>query len=220
MAKRITDKQKDEMIHLFTEGETIDELADKFNCTNLTISRNLKKQLGEKKYKELINKRNTIKKSLIQRGEKNKSKQGPENTNYLVADNQDADFKKEFVQESQFLEVTPLNYEFDNELQTEVSSVPIEKVTFPKIVYMLVDKKIELEIKLLKDYPEWQFLPKDDLNRKTIQVYYELKNAKRNCYKDQKVIKVPNTDVFRLVSTILVSRGITRIVSEEALIAL
>ena len=58
------------MIHLFTEGETIDELADKFNCTNLTISRNLKKQLGEKKYKELINKRNTIKKSLIQRGEK------------------------------------------------------------------------------------------------------------------------------------------------------
>ena len=40
---------------------------------------------------------------------------------------------------------------------------------------MIVDNKIELETKLLKDYPDWQFLPKDDLNRKTIQVYFDLK---------------------------------------------
>ena len=38
---------------------------------------------------------------------------------------------------------------------------------FPKIVYMVVDKKIELEIKLLKDFPEWEFLPHDDLRQDT-----------------------------------------------------
>ena len=102
----------------------------------------------------------------------------------------------------------------------EFSSVPIQEIKFPNVVYMIVDKNIELEIKLLKDYPQWEFLPTEDLNRKTIEIYYDPKNAKRNCSKDQKVIKVPNTDVFKIVSPILISRGISRIVSEDKLIAL
>ena len=36
---------------------------------------------------------------------------------------------------------------------------------------MIVDKKIELEIKYLKDYPHWQFLAQDELNRKTIEIF-------------------------------------------------
>ena len=79
---------------------------------------------------------------------------------------------------------------------------------------------IELNIKVLKDFPEWQFLPQDDLERKTIEVYYDLKIAKRFCKKDQKVIKGSNTDVFRLVAPILLSKGISRIVNSDKLIAL
>ena len=85
---------------------------------------------------------------------------------------------------------------------------------------MVVDKNIELEIKLLKDYPNWEFLPNEDLNRKTIEIFFDLKIAKRSCKKEQKVIKVPNTNVFKIVSPILISRGISRIVSEEKLIAI
>ena len=85
---------------------------------------------------------------------------------------------------------------------------------------MVVDKNIELEIKLLKDYPDWEFLPNEDLNRKTIEIFFDLKTAKRSCKKEQKVIKVPNTNVFKIVSPILISRGISRIVSEEKLIAI
>ena len=85
---------------------------------------------------------------------------------------------------------------------------------------MIVDKKIELETKYLKDYPEWNFLSKDELNRKTIEIYEDLKVAKRFCNRDQKVIKVPNTDVFKIVAPILISRGISRIVSPNKLIAL
>ena len=36
----------------------------------------------------------------------------------------------------------------------------------------------------------------------------------------QGIIKVPNTDVFKVVSPILISRGISRIVSPDQLIAL
>ena len=38
--------------------------------------------------------------------------------------------------------------------------------------------------------------------------------------KDQKVIKVPNTNVFKIVAPLLNSRGISRIVSDDKLIAI
>ena len=98
--------------------------------------------------------------------------------------------------------------------------MPLSQINFPSTVFLIVKKEIELETKFLKDYPEWHFLPKDDLERKTIQIHFDLKTAKRLCSKDQKVIKVPNTDVFRVVSPILLSRGITRIVTDDNLICL
>ena len=108
----------------------------------------------------------------------------------------------------------------DNSSRKELSSVPISEVDFPRVVYMIVDKKIELEIKVLKDFPEWEFLPQDDLNRKTIEIFFDLNIAKRSCNKDQKVLKVPNTDVFRIASPVLIRKGISRIVCAENLIAI
>ena len=81
-------------------------------------------------------------------------------------------------------------------------------------------KEISLEIKFLKEYSEWEFLSKDELNRKTIQIFDDLKNAKRFCNKEQKVIKVPNTKVFKIVAPLLLSRGISRIINVDQLIAL
>ncbi len=83
-----------------------------------------------------------------------------------------------------------------------------------------MDKKIELEVKLLKDFPEWEFLPQDDLDRKTIEIFFDLNLAKKSCNKEQKVLKVPNTDVFRIAKPILIAKGISRIVCPENLIAL
>ena len=110
--------------------------------------------------------------------------------------------------------------EIENDIQKDYSSVPISNIEFPNIAYMIVNKKIELETKYLKEYPEWQFLSNEELNRKTIEIYIDLKVAKRSCNKEQKVIKVTNTDVFKIVAPILISRGISRIVSPDNLIAL
>jgi len=118
------------------------------------------------------------------------------------------------------IEIAPLDYEMDDSSRKELSSVPISEIDFPKVVYMVVDKKIELEIKLLKDFPEWNFLPKDDLSRKAIEIFFDLNLAKRSCNKEQKVLKVPNTDVFRIASPVLIAKGISRIVCAENLIAL
>ena len=54
---------------------------------------------------------------------------------------------------------------------------------------MIVHKNIELEIKFLKDYPDWEFLPEEDLKRKSIEIFFDLKSAKRACNKEQKLLK-------------------------------
>ena len=113
-----------------------------------------------------------------------------------------------------------MNFEIEHEPQKDLSSVSICDFNFPNVVYMVVDKKIELEIKYLNEFPQWQFLSEKELNRKTIAIYDDLKIAKRFCNKEQKVIKVPNTNVFKIVAPILLNKGITRIVNDDKLIAL
>ena len=227
MTKRLTEKQKEEILKSFKSGKAIDFLSQKYNCTNSTIIRNLKKNLGELEFKKLSN---------ISKSFKEKSRTNKYQTNDIQKINLDNEFSKKvsnnpkvfnenitassFAPIDSFCEIPPVDYEMDDSSRKELSSVSISEVDFPRVVYLVVDKKIELEIKLLKDFPEWEFLPHDDLNRKTIEIFFDLNLAKRSCDKDQKVLKVPNTDVFRIASPILIAKGISRIVCSENLIAL
>ena len=215
MPKKVSETQKKEMIDSFINGTTIDQLSYTFKCTKTTITRHLKKNISESDYKNLIKK--IDQKNDLVLGTK-------ENLTFQSNDPESKLLKKKvenshFVEES-FVEIAPLTLEIDNSIQKDFSSVPISEINFPQIVYMVVDKNVELEIKLLKDYPEWEFLSEDELNRKTIEIYFDLKIAKRFCNKDQKVIKVPNTEVFKITAPILISRGISRIVSDNRLISL
>jgi len=216
LAKRLSEKDKKEISRLFIDGTNVDQIAKLFNCTKLTISRNLKKFIGEEKFKLL--KKNT--KSLLEDEViDNDERSNQINKNSFVKENTE-NVEQEFSPLASFVEITPLDYQIENTSQKDLSSIPLSEVEFPKIVYMIVDNKIELEIKHLKDFPDWQFLSKDELNRKTIEIYDDLKNAKRFCKKEQKVIKVPNTNVFKIVAPILLSRGISRIINNDKLIAL
>ena len=214
MAKRLSGKNKEEIIKLFTEGKTVENLAIKFNCTKLTISRNLKKEIGEKRFKELTKSSNHL------HSQSDIEQKNIYANNSLIDETFVENKNDEFTKINEFMEIAPLDYEIDSAEQKDLSSVPISEIDFPKIVYMIVDKKIELEVKYLRDFPSWEFLSKEELNRKTIQIFNELKDAKRFCTKDQKVIKVPNAEVFRIAAPILLSKGISRIINEEKLIAL
>jgi len=225
LPKRLSGIQKEEMINRFREGTTIDQLSIEFGFTKLTISRNLKKSLGNDSFNNLVNNMGEISKSSFGQ-EKNKNK-----SNKKVNDIKNKDLGKDNDHESSkiddngffnssFMELVPIEYEFDNEPRKELSSISIEEITFPKVVFMIVDRKIELETKLLRDYPDWDFLPEKDLDLKTIRIYSDIKDAKIDCKKDHKVIKVPNTNVFKIASKIMLSRGISRIICDNELIAL
>ena len=227
MTKRLTEKQKEEILNNFKSGMAIDALAQKYKCTNSSIIRNLKKNLGELKYKEFFNKRkSSIEKSIINKNQNNDFKNKDFDSDDLRKDSNNPEVLNENINDSNFaptdafFEIAPLDYEIDSSSRKELSSVSLSEVDFPKVVYMVVDKKIELEIKLLKDFPEWDFLPNGDLNRKTIEIFFDINLAKRSCNKEQKVLKVPNTDVFRIAAPVLLKKGISRIVCAENLIAL
>ena len=202
MARRLSQDEKKEITQCFSNGISINKLSERFNCTELTISRNLKKILGNEEYKQIL------KRLSQKKNDKVKLKNAKPSKRVNISN------------EPFFVEIAPLNTNFYNEKQKDISSIPLASVIFPKTVYMVVDKKIELHIKLLKDFPDWRFLPKPDLERKAIEIFVDIKNAKIACNKDQKVIKVPNTNVFKIVAPILLSRGISRIVSSDQLISL
>ena len=224
MAKRLTEIEKNEIKTLFINGEGLDFLMNKFEVSKLTIIRNLKKLLGENEYKNFLNrniksnKKNknsklkaSSQKDIMQKNSNSKIKQ---DKSFFDSDNTDPFLDQPLI------EITPLIQEISSDLQKDLSSIPISSMCFPKILYMTVDKNFELEIKLLKDYLDWNFLPQDDLNRKTIEVFLDIKEAKIKCNKDQKVIKIPNTNVFHIVNDILLSKGISRIVCGNNLVAL
>ena len=222
MAKRLSEKQKEEIKINFLDNQSVEILSEKFKCSKTTIIRNLKKSLGEKKYKEILNRlnepfdiegQNLLENDNKQTFEENIIKKTEDTSIGISNEDKISPFES-------FIEITPLDHDFEDVSQKDISSIPLSEIKLPNMVFLIVKKEIELETKYLKDYPEWQFLPQNDLKRKTIEIHFDLKTAKRMCNKDQKVIKVPNTDVFRIVAPILMSRGISRIVTAENLISI
>jgi len=216
LAKRISEREKKEIIKEFINSKTLEEISEKFNFTKITIKRHLKKNLGDEKYNELS-------KKIIKKEKKNEKKQkvndnklSNANINKLSSES----LNQDWYSKNKFFEIPPLNLEIDKLPQKDLSSFPINDVVLPKVVYMIVNKEVELETKLLKEYVQWNFLSDKDLSRNTIEIFYDLKVAKRSSKKDQRVIKVPNSNVFKITAPILKLRGISRIVSSELLIAL
>lgn len=215
MPKKLSERQKRNIVESFTNGETIVELSEKYQITKATITRYLKKEV------EL-----DIFKSLVKKSKNNQAEFQKDNKNLEIASNKnDSILEKTKYQETipidqSFIEITPLDCDIDNTAQKDLASLSIDEIDLPKVVYMIVDNKIELETKILKEYPDWHFLSQNELNRTTIEIYFDLKTAKRFCKKEQKVIKIPDVKVFSIAAPFLVSRGITRIVSPDKLIAL
>ena len=207
MPRKVSDDQKKDILNSFVNGMEIKEISKNSNFSSQTIIKQLKKILGEDEFLKRKIKNKSLKEAKVIK---------IENTFGLT---KESSANKDFIEES-FVEVVPILTEIDSTKQKDLSSEPIEKKIFPEVVYMLVDNKIELHIKLLGEYPEWSFLPDKDLERKTIKIFSEQKQAKKSCSKNLKVIKIPNPNVFKIASYSLKAKGISRIIFDNSLLAL
>ena len=78
----------------------------------------------------------------------------------------------------------------------------------------------ENKAKPLKEFSEWSFLPEKDKSRLAISLYSNQRLAKRNCSRNQRVLKIPDSKVFLISSSHLISKGITRLIIDDSLIAI
>ncbi len=123
--------------------------------------------------------------------------------------------------DTKFEEIAPLISNFDFDIDKKIKDFKILNYeSLPDIVYMIVDKKVELELQPISDLPEWSFLPENELQRNAILLFSNQRNAKRICSRNQRVIKVPNTSIFKLSKPYLISNGITRLIFEDSIIGL
>ena len=277
MAKRLTKKQKIDILEGFRAGKSFTVLAKNFCCTPNTISRTVKSLLTPAEYsllkssqsKEFLSKdfertliestspgqpndEYQVNNSFYEPSEKILSsdeiakphsdlleneddKREIESPNLALDDAEDfaadgeGNSKEEEINNDPFAskgssevfqELIPLVSGVEWEEQKEVACTPISPDVLPAVVYMLIDKKVELETKPLKDFSQWSFLPEKDQNRLAITLFSNQRSAKRSCSRNQRVLKVPNPLVFMLSSPFLLSKGISRLILDDSLIAL
>ena len=223
MSKRVSEIQKKQISESFINGKEISELSKTYNFSRQTIIKQLKIILGEEQFNILSDQRKAkseLKSDNFKFVEKKSKNIGEESQNISQIKENKYDFFEKDMNNEEFFEIPPVNTDIDLDNQRDLTSKPLSEANFPDVLYMVVDKNIELEPKLLKDFPEWRFLSEDDLNRTTIQVFSDQKLAKQLCSKNQKLIKVTNTNVFLIASENLKSKGISRIIFGDSLLAL
>ena len=223
MSKRVSEIQKKQISESFINGKEISEISEIYNFSKQTIIKQLRIILGEEQFNKLSDQRKAKSRlkndnfKLVQKISRN-IKGELQNISQIKENNHNF-FEKEMTDE-EFFEIPPVTTNIDLDNQKDLTSKPLSEANFPDVLYMVVDKNIELEPKLLKDFPEWSFLSEDDLNKTTIQVFSDQKLAKQSCAKNQKLIKVTNTNVFLIASENLKSKGISRIIFGDSLLAL
>ena len=209
MPRKVSELEKKAILELFTSGKDIKEIAKIYKYSPTTISRQLKKFLTNNDFEDI-----KIKNTKSNKEDFINSKDKISKNN-----NVEDDFEKEIFNGEVF-EVIPIIDGLDLVNQKELASEPIIDAQLPEVVYLIVDKKIELVPKLLKDYPKWSYMPEEDLKRITLEIFADPKHAKKFCSKNEKTIKIPNSKVFIMASKLLKAKGISRIIFEDLLLTL
>ena len=224
LPKKVSESQEKDFLRLFRNGKNIKEIANIYKFSTTTISLKLKSQLNKEEFKEI--RYNNLSKSIKDSQKNNKNKYEFYKKNYPTDShshpNEDNNKLSEetIYDDGNFFEIVPINGEFDFEKRREFTTETLVNIKFPETLYMLVDKSIELAPKMLKDYPQWSYMPEEDLKRMTLEIFDDQKYAKKICPKNQKLIKVPNPNVFRLVAKYLKIKGISRIIFNDLLLSI
>ena len=101
-----------------------------------------------------------------------------------------------------------------------VAVQPLAAAELPDSLYMLVDKTVELQARPLREFTELGQLPPDEEELQALQLFANPRQAKRHCGRTQRVIKMPDPELFVRRASYLQVKGITRLVVEGNLYAL
>ena len=224
-APRLTDSQKQELVARYRQGETAQSLAEAYGCSPNTVSRVVKAAL-------------TPDELAASRKQSRSGKAAPAPpVAVVVAEVEDADADApDDADEAGVLAIDDADDfgddgldDDDADLEAELAdpapalslpqgerpeTKPLLPGLLPSSVYMLVDKTVELQAKPLREFPELGSLPEEEQELQALMLFTNPRQAKRQCGRSQRVIKVPDSEVLQRRSSYLVAQGITRLVIE------
>ena len=242
---RLTDSQKRELVERYRSGESTAALAEAFGCSVNTVSRTARALLTPEAYEALKKERarggGAASQAAVESGSQaavQPDRVQVEATHADPIDDQDSatlalddadDFgdaledagEADEEPEQEFHTVAVLTGQISLEMESPAPDCrPMGPGVLPESVYMLVDKLVELDPQPLSAFQELGALAAADQDRQAIGLYASPRTAKRQCGRNQRVIKVPDSQVFERTSRYLLARGITRLVLDGSLIAL
>lgn len=116
-----------------------------------------------------------------------------------------------------FIAITPVHMVDDHAV---CRPEPLASAPFSSSAYMLVDKTVELQSRPLRDFPELGQLPEEERERQALVIFINPRQAKRQCGRSQRVIKLPDPGLLVRTAPYLLAQGISRVVVEGTLYAL
>ena len=99
-------------------------------------------------------------------------------------------------------------------------SKPLVDGSLPSTVYLLVDREVELKGTPVRDFSELGTVAATEMEQQAIALFSNPRQAKRQCGRSQRVIKVPDSGVFGRTAPFILAQGISRIVLEGSLYAI
>jgi len=237
-ASRLTDSQKIELVDRYRQGFSSTDLAALYGCSPNTVSRVVKAALDPAEYVQLKQQRGRILpqgaaaapavEPPLEQGVNDGLDPAAEGAVLAIDDADDFgdDDAEEIDPDDDLLgdgddeplaavPVLPLSISLEPvKVQALVASL------LPDSLYMLVDKTVELQARPLSDFAELGQLPPEEQERQALQLFANPRQAKRQCGRSQRVIKMPDPALLVRRASYLQVKGISRLVVEGSLYAL
>lgn len=243
-ASRLNDSQKQEVVQRYLAGETAAALAEAFSCSANTVSRTIKAAIGIEAYgaiKDLriagsavkaigkvlpssadfaVLKEEELAKEdfdVIDSEASDTELSDPEFSNSDISDSEISDL--EIESNSDFIAFAPLAVTANLSDSSPCVSKPLVASELPASLYLLVDREVELKGTPVKDFTELGLIASEEEDLQAIALFINPRQAKRQCGRSQRVIKVPDSSLLELTAPYILAQGISRIVLEGALYA-
>ncbi len=229
-ASRLNDSQKQEVVLRYQAGETAAALAEAFSCSANTVSRTIKAAIGLEAYGAI--------KDLRIAGSAAKAIGKPEIAQDQVelelappaafaVTSEEEDYGKEELEindleiesNNDFIAFAPLAVTANLSDSSPCVSKPLVASELPASLYLLVDREVELKGTPVKDFTELGLIASEEEELQAIALFINPRQAKRQCGRSQRVIKVPDSSLLELTAPYILAQGISRIVLEGALYA-
>ena len=239
-ASRLNNSQKQELVQRYQAGEASAALAEAFECSTNTVSRTVKAALGIEAYAALKEQRakgtvainpEPINPEQINTEPENQTTQKVEEVPAVLALDDADDFATnhkedsesidlEIEQNNDFFTLPLLAVEANLSDSNPCVSKPLVTSELPASLYLLVDREVELKGTPVKEFSELGRVAPQEEDLQAIALFVNPRQAKRQCGRSQRVIKVPDSSLLDLTAPYILAQGISRIVLEGALYAI